>query len=448
MDIIMLGNGFDLHYGFPTTYLNFLHTTKFLIDNKADYSSVGQIFGSNALRETDQGIRRAYDQYGKCYDMVPLDSAQISDYTQRAADNSWFSYLSEMIGPNSGWIDVETEIAKALKIINVILSKVSRYHDKIVIGSDSLRDRAEAYLVKKFNFFWKEENQAVDFGLNVNQKVILREYQIEEPKGSDIWRINKDLIIDKLFDDLMALATLLKSYLSWFVDEPLSIIVNEHAITKDPALDKIKETPVKVVSFNYTHTWEQLYPTISSATSEITHIHGEAHIPNTLEENNRSIVLGINNDSNDEAKELDTTFIKFKKYYQRIVFSTEMPYRKLLLRISKTASSGIEHRLIVIGHSLDITDKDIIKELFEQATSIIIYYYNEKDFESKVENLVALYGKTDFDALQKKKQVEYVSLSLLNALKTPVLNDRNSKEPRGLIRFMVNKKLFSPKKGD
>lgn len=59
--------------------------------------------------------------------------------------------------------------------------------------------------------------------------------------------------------------------------------------------------------------------------------------------------------------------------------------------------------MYIYGHSLDETDKDVLKfvigdfddrnQFQMKARKVIIYYYDQQDFELKVINLITLFGR-------------------------------------------------------
>ena len=69
------------------------------------------------------------------------------------------------------------------------------------------------------------------------------------------------------------------------------------------------------------------------------------------------------------------------------------------------------YRLFSMGHSLDSTDQDIIAELFRNAKEIVILYHNDNAKKSYITNLIRMFGKDEFDALKKDKQLTFVSLN-------------------------------------
>ena len=150
----------------------------------------------------------------------------------------------------------------------------------------------------------------------------------------------------------------------------------------------------RVVTFNYTNTYENLY-----FKNAAFHIHG-----NTKNE----IVLGVNPDQSDNIDTIDTTFVCFKKYYQRTLFDTDVDY---LRYIKELIDTKMPYRVFTMGHSLDITDRDIIEELFQNASEIVILYHNFDAKKSYIANLIKIFGKDGFDMLKKDKKLSFVSLN-------------------------------------
>ena len=114
------------------------------------------------------------------------------------------------------------------------------------------------------------------------------------------------------------------------------------------------------------------------------------------------MVLGIDEYLDEKNKNIELDFIQFKKYYQRIYKNTGCKYKKWLEEIeennhifSKSISSNtFLNNIYFYGHSLDITDKDILQELIMLPKSqITIFYYSKNDYKQKISNLVRLIGQ-------------------------------------------------------
>ena len=65
--------------------------------------------------------------------------------------------------------------------------------------------------------------------------------------------------------------------------------------------------------------------------------------------------------------------------------------------------------LYVIGHSLDVTDREIITETFARAKRIIVFYHNEDAREKRIRNLISILGKERFESLRKNNMLRFVS---------------------------------------
>lgn len=82
-------------------------------------------------------------------------------------------------------------------------------------------------------------------------------------------------------------------------------------------------------------------------------------------------------------------WIKFKKYYQRILFKTGSEYKDWLNPLAK--QTPFPNYVHIVGHSLDRTDYDVLYEIFSNDSfKIIVYYYCSEDFEDKVQKVIKL----------------------------------------------------------
>ncbi|MCI8365623.1 MAG: hypothetical protein HFG34_11865 [Eubacterium sp.] len=140
---------------------------------------------------------------------------------------------------------------------------------------------------------------------------------------------------------------------------------------------------------------------------------------NTIESNN--MVLGIDEYLPDDRKDTDTDFIAFKKYYQRIYKGTGCKYKVWVDQINeswkketeenkekirKYISKGVfnnddplyneVHNLYIFGHSLDITDKDVLRDLIlNDNVYTTIFYHSKEELGRKIANLVKVIGQNE-----------------------------------------------------
>ena len=195
----------------------------------------------------------------------------------------------------------------------------------------------------------------------------------------------------------------LEIYVAEFVND---ILLRE----KNADIENLK--PDHVVSFNYSDTYERVYGARKKI--EYDYIHGEAKITNTIETNN--MVLGIDEYLLDDEKNSNVKLIAFKKYYQRIYKQTGCKYKEWVDDIVDKAMNkkgtlknsypsqipynwfNNEERsnLYIFGHSLDVTDGDILRDLIlNDNVYTTIFYPDKKELGKKIANLVKVIGQDE-----------------------------------------------------
>lgn len=393
MNILLIGNGFDLMYDLPTKYENFLHTINFLQRyHSMDMKTVGSVMGNELLQAEDKWIARCYKRYKDGWDKASLPEQDIMNLLDKAAKNMWLSYLSKSFDQDLGWIDFEKEVAFVISTLSEVLESFnSRPFDGLLI----LRKKTDAYIAQKFNFFhdsYKASGRLFD---GADQCKIKDSFLLEYPKGSGTMYLDKKKIITRLYDDLKGLAFLLKEYLRIFVEEPLDVLIQEKLIKPNPMFNKVDY----IVSFNYTNVYEKLY---EITPDRVMHIHGNL---------SGEIVLGINPDKNDELRTIDTSFLQFKKYYQRVRYQTDVDYLHFIKEVKAQKSTQDYLCLTVIGHSLDTTDKDILMELFDIPEILTILYHEENKICDYMKNIIAMYGKVGLDRLRTQNGLNFFPLT-------------------------------------
>ena len=381
----MIGNGFDLSYSLPTKYLNFLNVIEYLHGiyranphQLQEINTVADILDNEGLCQKDSSLAACYEKYEVYYKVTPIDEAVVELLAELPVTNMWCSFLIETFNQDRGWIDFEQEIATVLEAFEDFLDKPKSVFDLKTFPENA----TTRFIISHFLFFAG--------ATRTGSYRFKPEFMIEQHKGSGAFYVNYDLLVEQLRRELLAFSDALRLYLLFFVDKMvMQIPANDWA---NEWFVKIK--PDYVVSLNYTSTFEHFCPS-----SKIAHVHGN---------NNNSIVLGINADKNDDLATADTTFIAFKKYYQRIVFGTDNSYMSIIDEIKPRVNQCI---LTVMGHSLDITDRDIILELFELSGEINILYHSQSALGTYIAKLIELFGKEGFDQIRYQKKLKFVSLS-------------------------------------
>ena len=322
--------------------------------------------------------------------------------------NAWINYFRNCpsyVGKN--WIDFETEISKVIRCLDEAR--------KMIENEENVRDI-------------KDEKGKI---LNSIVEATNRKIYTVLDNVRAIDEFSKDL-----YAELEKMIRALEMYISEFVQNiPIEL--------KSKGIENLN--PSHIVSFNYSNTYERLYGV--GKITEYDYIHGKADINNTIQTNN--MVLGIDEYLPEELQDKETEFIAFKKYYQRIYKMNKRLTETWCSEIKKEAErerssreflmdeqikfdlvskgDGVaynwrsyekmrrdleteydaqhpKHELYIFGHSLDVTDKDILRELLlnDNVNTTIFYYKRKnefgnddngrKDYGEKIRNLVKVIG--------------------------------------------------------
>ena len=403
--VLMLGNGFDLYNHLPTKYIHFLRITSHLAEHRpSNFKTAGEILISYIQQHNEDGndafIEGCYNHHQDSYADAQIDQSDLQRLTDLAKDNPWFTYFNNSISGSDlreRWVDFETEISNVIHVLYGFLTTLTLNNNS---SFDPPEDPLVNDLIRDFGGFLirTEDNPTIDsYTLNPD-------YVYELPPYSGRFIVNRKKIFTDLKMHLDALSTALEIYLKIFVD---SITRYAYTDSTKAKFTRPHENFNCIINFNYTHICESIY---GGGIPEIIHIHGQLSDNKNRQKNSR-IVLGIPSDSLDDEGNVDTLYIAFKKYYQRTIIGTENKY------LSWIVQPNLEYNLHVMGHSLDVIDADIIKELFSKAIKITIYYHAPDESEegkdiaeakgNHVRNLIRIYGRTEYEQMLRKKGLNY-----------------------------------------
>ena len=285
MNILVIGNGFDLAHELPTKYTDFLEFVK-VIKQALSKEGLAGINWGNIDAEVEKFLR-----FNKRKGQQNFTSKK-QIWEDLINDNIWIEYFLPIYtdrerNGKDGWIDFESEISSVIQSL-----------DEDIIT---------------FDF---ENNTQL-----ISNVFLSARYCDANPQ------ITYKQLRDKLLSDLGRLIRAFEIYLCEYVR-------NIEIQKKSPDIEKLEID--KVLSFNYTDTFFKLYKTATGTKEDkdsFDYIHGKAAISSTIESNN--IVLGIDEYLPDHRKNKDVEFIAFKKYYQRIHKQTGCKYKGWVDNIRK-----------------------------------------------------------------------------------------------------------------
>lgn len=416
MNILLIGNGFDLAHGLPTKYTDFLEFVKMFktIKEKNIFNDAGSISkaGCNVDNKKLHKAIRLTILYKANNSELEKDSKELLGYIDH---NFWIDYFLQCpMYQKENWIDFEGEIKDVIESFdNNIHNSITKIgiNDEVVrnkISNEFLRD----YFIVDMDKLIQGQNMVAyekvkDKGLTMQEySDYINKYREENPI-QDPTTISYKAIIEKLEKDLNRLILALEIYLYDYVEK---IEIKQ----KSPDINEIitgigQNDMLKIISFNYTHTCEKLYQkkvNIKEDKTNYDYLHGE-----TLKPQN-NMVLGIDEYLPSDRENKDIEFIAFKKYFQRIFKGTGCRYRDwvdiILSRKEKEKNirqqkninehehipfnyfnKDYRHMLYIFGHSLDMTDKDVLRDLIlNDNVKTVIFYLDSDDLKSKVANLV------------------------------------------------------------
>lgn len=391
--VLIVGNGFDLAHGLPTRYIDFLEFCRCVEsvwhfwggDNETQRRTSFQrnlIDKWNTTESIKEYMLNAF-QKRKWKGTIPnqyieLEDEILSEIHTLIDNNIWYSYLYHLYEVRNikgeNWIDFESEICYIIQQIDKNSHNLDENLAKIF---KSLQDGKNA----RINLFVKYFNKKVG------------ESDLKPDK------INVRIFRKIAYEELEKITRALELYLGKFIDV---IQIDKHI----PEIDKIK--PDYVINFNYTNTYERVYNNKVYDNAEVFHIHGNCDAGRPVEKNN--MVLGIDEYWKGDDRDIHTNFTIFKKFAQRIQKHTGIENYKYMKEINTffeknkerwqgngniitTHPVGISY-VYIFGHSLDVTDKDILSDIVgADSTSVIVYCYDKGIEGELIANTIKLIGE-------------------------------------------------------
>ena len=374
--ILISGNGFDLSYGLPTKYSDFINILE-IIKRNENYT-FEKIYSKTSNFKI---LKNNFNEFS-------LDKEKLSDLKKMLSENSWFSYFLNELKIET-WIDFENKIEF---VLNKIYTGIKITQNKIFkngaistdlnsfISSNFSNDIEFLSILDDFKVISNEKGRIV-----INPKFLVERYNL-------YLRIDYDCISEHLQNELIEFKKIFNKYFDVIV---LPFYENIKSNLKLQNFNKIEYH----YTFNYTPTFEKLY------NKKITvHLHGKINDPEN------EIVLGINDiskiDNNEKKK-----FIPFTKAYQK--FSGFKKYT--FIENFKSNSSSNKDIIFFIGHSLDESDKIYINQIFDYITKsigsvkkIIIIYHDIKCKNQLIINLINIRGENNIQKLLEKDRLQFI----------------------------------------
>ena len=146
MNILVLGNGFDLAHELPTTYKKFL-----------DFTNVVEKFLKSEISKCDS-IPNGDMIKGYIIEKYNGDKSIYNELEALVKDNVWLKHFNAVYelrkrDGKDGWIDFESEISRSIQALDDTLENVKKYIRK---GKD--RGRIQPYQFEALKYLIDREN--------------------------------------------------------------------------------------------------------------------------------------------------------------------------------------------------------------------------------------------------------------------------------------------------
>lgn len=339
--LVIIGNGFDLAHGLPTSYKDFIvdywiNVLKELHDNHLYGDS---LFVSNISRIMNNPDAKL-DWQKSVYDFETLKYfiSRYERYCTLEFTNNFFLNINNQINIEN-WVDIENEYYKKLKII-VKLSSLSNREKKaqtIILNTEfeQVKNLLEKYLKDK----------------------VEEQYDFMFFTGTDI----NDILLPELsypFDQ--------KQYLKEFQ-------YKDHEYVKE-FLQKSKENFNLItlfLNFNYTKVVEQYFDGFAYQ-KQINYIHGK------LNDSINKVNFGFGDEMDEDYKIIenidDNEYLRNFKSFQYLQNSN---YKNLL----DFVESDQKFQVYIMGHSCGLSDRTMLNTIFENPNciSIKVFYHQKQD---------------------------------------------------------------------
>jgi hypothetical protein len=400
--LVIIGNGFDLAHGLPTSYKDFIDDYwKCIIDSNHNddfisFGNIGPNFKFNEFKnleelgkfimQYDEKIKfsdaEIYREYGNNYQNGKYPRAHILNYK-----NSFFRLINQKSIQN--WVDIENEYYKELK---------KTVHLKPV---NVLVDQDEFEILRK--------DKIIKLNTEFEQvKIFLEKYLIEKIEQLYDFRLYthnpiKDILLPELsypFDE--------EQYLKEFQ-------YGDQLYIKE-FLQKSKEkynVTTHFLSFNYTKVVEKYY-TGFAYTKQINYIHGK------LSDSTNKINFGFGDEMDDDYKMIenidDNEYLKNFKSFQYLQNSN---YKNLL----DFVESDKKFQVYIMGHSCGLSDRTMLHTIFEHPNciSIKVFYHQREDgtdnYTEIIQNISRHFNKKK---LMREKIVNKTLCQPLPQIKLPL----------------------------
>lgn len=396
--LFIIGNGFDLAHGYPTSYTHFVRWIWNNIHRDPSNVKFRRLLSINPelnfLRQYEDKVSQinCYKDFLEDFNKYKntKHNIQYNKITARYIAKEIFVFENRFFlrlctdYPDANWSDIESLFYK-------ILIEVLENDNKEGININSLNSDMEQ--IKELFSEYLSDNVSYDNLKTDSNFIGLLEYFpifiSQRPNSPDVLKYLNEFPINeynnlKTFDDKLCTADI-KGQWGGGDNPPNTLILD----------------------FNYTDTiknYLNLFNKNHYIFGNIQHIKIHGHLKNL----NNPINLGFGDEMDDYYKIIEKkNDNRFLKYIKSFMYSNNSNYRNLLNWIDTN-----DFQVYILGHSCGLSDRIMLNTIFEKdrCKSIKVFYYEWEengvrynDFTDKIQNISRHFNKK---ALMREKLVD------------------------------------------
>jgi hypothetical protein len=386
--IILIGNGFDLAHGMPTSYQDFLNDffKNIIAEIKADCIPIGQSFKKEGLINiaevpvhwTDPATLLSFKEDcstpddNLIFENAFLEQIFKKSYIQNWVDieNEYYELLKKSLDNSSGYKveDLNSDFEGVKQLLNEYLKRCER---------DSTGNFIDGILYKAYSEIRIKEMSRVavnNLVENIYQEYLFYEaYPSDDPDSKRKYAVVVNEITHEHTKkiDRLAVRQYVNSYKKYFFEE--------------------KPDKTLFLNFNYTYT-EKLYARLSSIDKSRYDIKqsvdiGTIHIHGSLNDDDKNpIIFGYGDELDDDYKRIEKlNKNEYLENIKSIKYSDTDNYKRLLEFVEQD-----EYQISVFGHSCGTSDRTLLNTLFEHdnCASIKPFYHKKEDGSDNYSDIV------------------------------------------------------------
>lgn len=383
--IILIGNGFDLAHGLPTSYQSFINDFwKQIVDKVINFKTLYEDhfiyleskypsditfkanfpnIGVNSYQDFKNCIPIDYFKFAFKNSLLDRICSHYENLGWSGIENDFYNQLKEVAKIKNGLKEQTIELNKELASIQDYLKiYLKNAEEKTVISDDVISEITEKiYLSFKFE----------DVSITYRKRLIESLFQyitlvfsnfVTPSVDSVIPIIKQRFLVLSGYDNIQLFQILEGFFYRKTLDEQVKYIESKISI-KQVFIDILYPEKFLLLDFNYTNTTVKY----NHPDTDIIHIHGELNNPKN------PMIFGYGDEIGEDYKKIeDLEENELLKNVKSIRYQDTNNYQRLMEFIESDY-----YQVFVMGHSCGNSDRTLLNTLFEHENCLSIkpYYY-------------------------------------------------------------------------